>query len=212
MGVGVGVHPARDGACLYDGQRHPFLWLRDGTHPLATRTREPRPLAQARRIRPAAPVGATNLGPAGRSYPKTARSASAESEVRPDPGHRPYARITPEPRRQGRSTIHILPAESAWSCVAQTMRFNGHTSPRLCALHLAPPRSGRPPRKGVYTPVSPMPPVAVAAAFGFSWGSARLGLPDAGTSTGRPAKTGLGDQPELAGAGDGLGAVGRAEL
>src|SRR5262249_21171161 len=84
---------------------------RDGTHPLATRTREPRPLAQARRIRPAAPVGATNLGPAGRSYPKTARSASAESEVRPDPGHRPYARITPEPRRQGRSTIHILPAE-----------------------------------------------------------------------------------------------------
>src|SRR5262249_23681196 len=113
MGVGVGVHPARDGACLYDGQRHPFLWLRDGTHPLATRTREPRPLAQARRIRPAAPVGATNLGPAGRSYPKTARSASAESEVRPDPGHRPYARITPEPRRQGRSTIHILPAESA---------------------------------------------------------------------------------------------------
>src|SRR5215472_2779448 len=57
-----------------------------------------------------------------------------------------------------------------------------------------------------------MPPVAVAAAFGFSWGSARLGLPDAGTSTGGPAKTGLGDQPELAGAGDGLGAVGRAEL
>src|SRR5262249_9713496 len=112
MGVGVGVHPARDGACLYDGQRHPFLWLRDGTHPLATRTREPRPLAQARRIRPAAPVGATNLGPAGRSYPKTARSASAESEVRPDPGHRPYARITPEPRRQRLSTIHILPPDS----------------------------------------------------------------------------------------------------
>src|SRR5215467_8897332 len=111
MGVGVGVHPARDGACLYDSQRHPLLWLRDGTHPLATRTREPRPLAQARRIRPAAPVGATNLGPADRSYPRTARSASAESEVRPDPGHRPYARITPEPRRQGRSTIHILPAD-----------------------------------------------------------------------------------------------------
>jgi hypothetical protein len=34
--VGVGVHAAGDGACLYDGQRHPFLRLRDGTHPLAT--------------------------------------------------------------------------------------------------------------------------------------------------------------------------------
>src|SRR5215472_5925663 len=126
MGVGVGVHPARNGACLYDGQRHPFLWLRDGTHPLATRTREPRPLAQARRIRPAAPVGATNLGPADRSYPKTARSASAESEVRPDPGHRPYARITPEPRRQGRSTIHILPAEYEF----RSARVNAPSSAR----------------------------------------------------------------------------------
>ena len=25
MHVGVGVHTARDGACLYDGHRHPFL-------------------------------------------------------------------------------------------------------------------------------------------------------------------------------------------
>src|SRR5713226_576906 len=37
--------------------------VRDGTHPLAARTREPRPLIQARQIRPAAPVGAKNLGP-----------------------------------------------------------------------------------------------------------------------------------------------------
>ena len=37
--VRVGVHAAGDGAsvsaCLYDGQCRPFLWLRDGTHPLA---------------------------------------------------------------------------------------------------------------------------------------------------------------------------------
>ena len=33
--VGVGVHAAGNRACLYDGHRHPFLWLRDGTHPLA---------------------------------------------------------------------------------------------------------------------------------------------------------------------------------
>jgi hypothetical protein len=33
--VGMGVHAAGDGACLYDGHCHPFLRLRDGTHPLA---------------------------------------------------------------------------------------------------------------------------------------------------------------------------------
>jgi hypothetical protein len=37
--VGVSVHPACDdawfSACLYDGHSRPFLWLRDGTHPLA---------------------------------------------------------------------------------------------------------------------------------------------------------------------------------
>jgi hypothetical protein len=31
----MGVHAAGVGACLYDSQCHPFLWLRDGTHPLA---------------------------------------------------------------------------------------------------------------------------------------------------------------------------------
>src|SRR5262249_8763591 len=41
----------------------PFSGLRDGTHPLPARTCEPRPLAQARQIRPAAPAGAENLGP-----------------------------------------------------------------------------------------------------------------------------------------------------
>ena len=35
MHVGVGVHAAGDGACLYDGHSRPFLRLRDGTHPLA---------------------------------------------------------------------------------------------------------------------------------------------------------------------------------
>src|SRR5712691_5836220 len=36
MHVGVGVHAAGDGACFfYDGHSHPFLRLRDGTHPLA---------------------------------------------------------------------------------------------------------------------------------------------------------------------------------
>src|SRR5215471_2618955 len=87
--------------------------LRDGTHPLAARTCEPRPLAQARQIRPAAPVGALKPGPGRQIVIKTARAASADSEVRPDPGPtlRPHHRSTSEagPEEQ----IHILPADSA---------------------------------------------------------------------------------------------------
>ena len=64
--VGVGVHAAGDGACfsacLYDGHSRPFLWLRDGTHPLAVGPVKPWPLIQARQIRPAAPVGARKPG------------------------------------------------------------------------------------------------------------------------------------------------------
>ena len=85
VSVRVGIHTAGDGACLYDGQRHPFLWLRDGTHPLAARTCEPRPLAQARQIRPAAPVGARKPGSGRQIVNRTTRMASADSEVRPEP-------------------------------------------------------------------------------------------------------------------------------
>jgi len=36
MRTGMGVHPAGNSACFfYDGHCHPFLRLRDGTHPLA---------------------------------------------------------------------------------------------------------------------------------------------------------------------------------
>ena len=69
MSIGVGVHAAGNRrVSLYDGHVIPFLWLRDGTHPLAARTCEPRPLAQARQIRPAPPVGAEKPGarPTGR--------------------------------------------------------------------------------------------------------------------------------------------------
>src|SRR5262245_56424626 len=69
----------------------------------------------------------------------------------------------------------------------------------------------QPPREGACTPGLILPPAAFAAALGFYRGPARLGLPDAGTSMGGPGN-GLGDQPELAGAGGGFGAVGRAEL
>jgi hypothetical protein len=49
----------RDGACLYDRQRHPFLWLRDGTHPLADGLRKPGLSHRPGRPETAAPVGAT---------------------------------------------------------------------------------------------------------------------------------------------------------
>src|SRR5262249_1692937 len=86
-------------------------------------------------------------------------------------------------------------------------------SPVMCGAHRR-PRCGQPPPDCVGTPVSPMPPVAVAAALAFSPGF----WPDAGgfwpqvRVLGAAGEAGLGDEPELAGAGDGLGAVGRAEL
>src|SRR5262249_5377200 len=76
----------------------PVPGLRDGTHPLAARTCEPRPLTQARQIRPAAPVGTLRLGPGRQLVRRTTRMAPADSQVRPDPGPtlRPHHRTTPE--------------------------------------------------------------------------------------------------------------------
>jgi hypothetical protein len=52
--VRVGVYPAGDSAFLHDGQRHPFLRLRDGTLPLAVSARiastaPSRPLGERRK-------------------------------------------------------------------------------------------------------------------------------------------------------------------
>ena len=89
--------------CLYDGHCHPFLTLRDGTHPLAARTCEPRPLAQARQIRPAAPVGALRTGarPTDRFAGQPKRGVSRIAG-QTGPGPRPYAHTRPKPRKQGR--------------------------------------------------------------------------------------------------------------
>src|SRR5712692_9220045 len=80
-----------------------FLRLKGWHAPAGRRTCEPRPLAQDGQIRPAPPVGARKPGaPADRSFRRTARAASADSEVRPGPGPRPYAHTTAKPRKQGR--------------------------------------------------------------------------------------------------------------
>src|ERR1700757_2328060 len=99
------------GACFfYDGHSHPFLRLRGGTHPLARRTCEPRPLVQAGQIRPAPPAGAVQTwGPAGRSSRRTARTASAESEVRPGPR---LPTLRPYPVKIGEAGPEALPTLS----------------------------------------------------------------------------------------------------
>src|SRR6516164_9596791 len=74
---------------------------------------KPRPLTQARQIRPAAPVGALKRGPADRSFRRTARAGvsriAGQAGPVPDP--------TPEPGQtlgsRAGSTIHTLPAEYA---------------------------------------------------------------------------------------------------
>jgi hypothetical protein len=72
-------------------------------HPLAARTCEPWPLAQARQIRPAAPVGAKGWGPADRSLSRQPerRRPIRRSGRDPVPTLRP---TKPKPRKQGRST------------------------------------------------------------------------------------------------------------
>src|SRR5439155_16915971 len=96
-----------------DSHGHPFLRLRDGTHPLAVGPVKPWPLIQARQIRPAAPVGATKAwAPAGRSIRRTdpngvSRLGGQAGTQAPDP--------TPPPSqsrgRSAGSTTHTLPAE-----------------------------------------------------------------------------------------------------
>src|SRR5437016_13394352 len=76
MDVGVGIDAAGDGTSVfYDGHSHPFPEVEGWHAPAGRRTWEPRPLAQARQIRPAAPVGA-------RSWARpTSRSQDSPSGV-----------------------------------------------------------------------------------------------------------------------------------
>src|SRR6266496_1877662 len=86
----------------------------EGWHaPAGRRTCEPRPLVQDGQIRPAVPAGAIKTwDPADRSFRRTTRAASAESEVRPGP-RLPTLTPAPPQNRGSRagSTTHTLPAE-----------------------------------------------------------------------------------------------------
>src|SRR5690242_1320215 len=84
----------------------------EGWHaPAGRRTREPRPLPRPgrsdrhRRWMP-------GLGPGRQAAGKTARAASAESEVRPGPRPRHYAQATAKPRKPERvGAPLIIPAD-----------------------------------------------------------------------------------------------------
>src|SRR5215470_1629547 len=92
--------------------------LRDGTHQLAARTCEPRPLTQATQIRPAAPVGALKLGLGRQLVRRATRDGVGRfgGQAGPRPGPTPTS-----PRDVGSragALIHILPAESARLAIA----------------------------------------------------------------------------------------------
>src|SRR5216684_1917913 len=87
----------------------PFLRLRDGMHPLAARTCEPRPLTRPGRSDRQRRQVPENLGPGRQVDIKTARAAPADSEVRPGPRpptlrpHQPKTtQAGPEAEKQGR--------------------------------------------------------------------------------------------------------------
>src|SRR5215467_7966739 len=75
---------------------------------------EPRPLTQARQIRPAAPVGAKNLGPGrqivSQDSPDGVSRLGGQAGTQA-PTRRPHHRETTEAGPG--STTHILPADSA---------------------------------------------------------------------------------------------------
>src|SRR6185437_13912301 len=109
------------------------------THaPAGRRTCEPRPLAQDGQIRPARRRVPEKSGPGRRIVSRTTpEGASADSEVRPDPGSRPYAphhRKTAQagPEAQSPSSLPITrlenggPAQYTW---AQIIHFGADRPP-----------------------------------------------------------------------------------
>src|SRR5215471_4822741 len=97
--------------------------LRDGTHPLAARTCEPRPLAQARQIRPAAPVGAKDWGPADRSLSRQPENGvgrfGGQAGTR-SPTLRPHHRNTSEAGPEALSTSSLPNRSGSEAAAFQT--------------------------------------------------------------------------------------------
>src|SRR6266487_824822 len=101
----------------------------EGWHaPAGRRTCEPRPLVQDGQIRPAVPVGAIKTSdPADRSFRRTTRAASAESEVRPGPR---LPTLRPHHLKTGEAGPEALPTLSL-----PGRKHYPHSPCRLCAGH-----------------------------------------------------------------------------
>jgi len=117
-----------------------FLWLKGWHAPAGRRTCETPASSQADQTGCAGGCQKT-WDPAGRSFRRTARAASADSEVRPGP-RAPDPTPPPGHRRgsRARSTIHTLPAESArliaaplWRAAACRLSTSGRCRFRLTA-------------------------------------------------------------------------------
>ena len=111
MGISMGVHAAGNGTCLYDGQGHPFLRLRGGTHPLAVGPGNPALLHRTGRSdRHAGGCQKTWARPtnrfAGQPEQRQPNRRSGRTQA-PDPTPRPSQN---RGSRAG-STIHTLPAD-----------------------------------------------------------------------------------------------------
>ena len=131
----VRVHPAGDGACFfYDGHSHPFLRLRDGTHRWPVRPVNP--ASSPGQADQAGTAGRChiNLGPADRTSRRTARTASAESEVRPGPSLptlRPCSVKIREAGPEVLSTLSLPTRYSANDCLAAVAALD----PLIAILH-----------------------------------------------------------------------------
>jgi hypothetical protein len=115
--------------------------LRGGTHPLAVGPVKPRPLVQARQIRPARRWVPENLGsrPTDRSQDSPRwRQPNRRSDR--DPGPRPYARTTSKRGKPGRKHLSTssLPITDGWRlCRAARVpacRWSSSAPGRHCAL------------------------------------------------------------------------------
>ena len=128
--------------CLYDGQCRPFLWLRDGTHPLAVRPVNPGLLPRPGRSDRQRRWVPENLGP-GRQI-VSQDSPSGVSRIGGQAGTqaptlRPHHRKTAEAGPEALSTFS-LPNRAPVLCLS----FPGKGDHRTPSSGLAQPRHTRP--------------------------------------------------------------------
>jgi hypothetical protein len=124
--------------CLYDGHCRPLLRLRDGTHPLAAGPVNPGLFPGQADQTGSAGGCQKNLGPADKSFRRTTRPASAESEVRPGPRPPTLRRRQVETREAGPEALSTSSLPSMRWRPRASFCWWGHRTPSsgavCCAL------------------------------------------------------------------------------